>query len=189
AVSHRLSLHDALPISALVAADHRGALDECLRRPLEGGAALDRPVGHEGPEPARAVRLDAVESGHAVQAHHVARRDLAPPHLDDEVRAAGQEAALLAEPRPEGDRVGDRARLVALEAHGVEALAGRPFVTGRTRSPKSRAVTRGGHTTPSSAAARRMRGAIRWSLASDRRKVGPETATAPTTRPPATIGA
>src|SRR5439155_1134841 len=67
---------------------------------------------------------------------------------------------------------------------------GRPLsVRTRTPSPKSRAVTSCGHTAASSAAARFSRGAIRCSLCTGTRNVGPDTATDPTTPSPRMTGA
>src|SRR5581483_11093598 len=129
--------------------------------------------------------------GHPVQADDVARRQLAAPHLDDEVGAPGQEAPLGAKAGPEVDRLRHRRRLVVLEAHVRlrGARANTCLFGGRIPSPKSRAVTSYGHRDPSSRAARWTRGASRCRRDSGRRNDGPETATAPTTRFPWMIGA
>src|SRR5207249_2685589 len=89
-----------------------------------------------------AVGVDAVETGDPVQAHEVPRPPRAPAHLDDEVGAAGEEAAVGAEARALLDRLGQRGRLVVLEAHPLPCGArARPSPPGgRTPGPKSRAV-------------------------------------------------
>ena len=89
-----------------------------LRRPLQA------PVRHPRAQRHRAVDLDRVEPGHAVQAHHVPREELAAANLDEEVGPPGEEARLGAVPRAERDGLAHRRGLVVLEAHGrVTSLA------------------------------------------------------------------
>src|SRR5436309_2001456 len=128
---------------------------------------------------------------HANHTHEVARPQLPPMHLDDEIGAASEKPAVVAEPCAEGDGLCERGQLVVFEAHAcLRGARGRPLsVRTRTPRPKSRAVTSCGHTAASSAAARFSRGAIRCSLCTGTRNVGPDTATDPTTPSPRMTGA
>src|SRR5262249_61575577 len=101
-----------LPAAATGALAERGEWATKLRR------ALQPPVSHERAERDRSVGLDRVESRHAMQAHQVARHDLAAAHLDEEIGAAGQEAPVPAEARAELHRLTHGGWLVIVEAHG-----------------------------------------------------------------------
>src|SRR5205823_1685650 len=105
-------------VADLMAADDLGALDQRLQRALEAGLPLQPAVGHPRAERDRAADVDGVEAGHAVQAHDVLRPELAAAHLDEEVGAPGQEAAVGAEPRAQLDGLAHGGGLVVLEVHG-----------------------------------------------------------------------
>src|SRR4029453_6890231 len=74
----------------------------------------------------RAVDLDGVEPGHAVQAQQVARDDLAATNLHEQIGPARQEASVATEARAELDRLAHRRRLVIVEAHAPHYAPLRP---------------------------------------------------------------
>ena len=81
---------------------------------------------------------DRAECGACMQADHVARGHLAAPHLDDEVGATGEEAAIGTEPGPEVDGLGERGRLMGPRSSRMPPhRAGLPVAVGRRSDPQS----------------------------------------------------
>jgi len=81
-------------------------LHERTEATLERCMALERSMRDESPQRHRSVGVDAVETGDSVQAHDVARVELAPAHLDDQISAAGEETTIGTEAGTQVDGLG-----------------------------------------------------------------------------------
>src|SRR5262249_30237878 len=111
---------------------------------LERCMALERSMGDESSQRHRSIGVDAVETWDSVQAHDVARAELATVYLDDQIRTPGEKTAVGAKTGTKVDGLGHRGRLVILEAHRLARNdRARRFTFGHCmRSPKLRAVNR-----------------------------------------------
>jgi hypothetical protein len=108
---------DRRDVLDLVSPADFGALDEGPPRAREGRRALEASMRDPRAERDRPVHVDGIESGEAMEADDVPRRAPATADLDQEIGAAGEEAALRATPRAELDGFATRRGLVVVEAH------------------------------------------------------------------------
>src|SRR5262249_45082243 len=84
---------------------------------LESGMPLECPMRHERSKSHRAVDGDPVEAWDPMKADDVAWMQLAAPHLDHEIGAAGEEPAVGAAGGAQLECLAERSGLVVVEAH------------------------------------------------------------------------
>src|SRR5262249_24774966 len=102
-------------VSHLMAADDLGPLDEPPQRALKVRRALEPPVRDPRADANGPVGLDRLEPWDTLQADDVAWIQPAAMNLDHEVRSAGEEAPVAAEPPARPDRPGNGSRLIVVE--------------------------------------------------------------------------